>query len=250
MIGVPTYEVGTTYSTRIKEVMAWHASKNDFNITWDGEEVGSWTVDGHVFNNRRKFIIDSESEDSNVRAKILSEHTSNAEAVRYVQTIRTGKTLRKIDANYSDCVLKFRPLSNSVAYSITPNRDIWKYAPSESNLPIITNNTGSLSVQASTGSHDRSLLINYIYASKYVEKQLIHLRKKDVKIVFENVNSEWYLFDTTETSNGDITLSNDITTNAAYNRDPIFYEKWKRFPNQTNTTTGMFGDTILINYRK
>lgn len=245
-------QVANTTATNcyFKGIAAFSKGNDDYHMLWRETEGGSWIIDGHEFTNRRRFVLISNSVDDNVIIKVSQRAYNNQENVRFTQT-NTGTAIQLREMDTTDtCVLKLHTTSNDMYCKIESERTDWKYTVEEKHIPIKTPATGFLSIQASTGSDDKAIEIEWVRARKFNDKELLHVLPESFDILIENKHTDWVLFDTTGNSTADKeTIQTKVTQASERIKDPVFYDYCPEFLSQTKTSTNVFGASKRINYQ-
>lgn len=171
---------------------------------------------------------------------------------RIVRTVKSGKAIRYIDTHDTDTLLSFTPTDNQFSYERQLVIDKYNVSDNAANLAIKTPATGRLGITASTGHEENQVIVKWIRARKAYPKELVHLKKEDVSVLVKNINSDWYVIDTTVTTvkNGSAAnINTAINDNQNNNHDSVFIEKWKDFPSSDLVRNGCYSFGRHINYR-
>ncbi len=155
--------------------------------------------------------------------------------------------ITKTEACYAE--LKIYPNTGNVSYVATPEVGYWLSDKHAVNAVDITTSAGLLKLSFISDVDTNKVDITWIRTRKYVEKELQQLHPTDLAILVEALPTDWYCFDTDDTSSSDMSYMNTkVAARAELKRCGLGNKKWKKFPMNTDMLMSEYGHGKKLNY--
>jgi hypothetical protein len=227
------------------------------SISYGTIEQSSWIIDNITYTRRISVTINTAIDIEAYQVALDSTQWGSDFNIRIVGTGGASSLYPYIeyDTSCTPVVSSLRPSDKAVAFSHQPiEKNVWWVEKiNKNNLAIYAPNSGKLGIVARPKLNTDVIKIYWIRARTYAALELIQMYESDINIMVEKKPTDWYLFDSSETSSSDKTYIVNCLNIALHTMVCGMYNKrtWVEFPDQTRYNAGFPGGYgRYIEYRK